>query len=267
MKNFYTFLFFISFSVLTYAQSSSVLCGATNNRNIQFTKGIEPRHNTGTIEVVTWNVLKFQRDNSVRDMLSIANASDILFLQEAVHSGNFQNKFELGAGLDWTFYKSFCQFNRSATGVQTGTRFPQLEVKTVVAPGYEPILRTPKVSGLSIIEINSVKILLVNIHGLNFNQGEEFEKHIDQISMIIGQFSGPVIWAGDFNTWNETRMTYLKNTVDSLGLVFLMPKNDNRSEKLDHIIVRGFKAKSIEVLDTYQTSDHFPVRAELEFLQ
>lgn len=256
----YVYIFFFCFK--TFA-SPSALCESDAKKLIQFSEGITVR-SENTIEVLTWNVLKFQREKSFSDMTYLTSKSDIAFIQESIHSVEIQNQFAKNISMDWTFYKSFCR-DYGASGVQIGTRFIQQQVQAIKAPALEPIVNTPKVTGFSTIEIKGVKVLLVNIHGLNANQGLDFERHIDQIYEIISKFDGPVIWAGDFNTWNPIRTLYLKNKAEKLGMTLLKPKVDNRKMKLDHIVVRGFIVKSVSILDTYNSSDHWPVRAELEF--
>lgn len=260
-----TVLFFLFAGHLANA-NPSVLCeNNIGEKLIQFSNQILPR-NEKTIEVLTWNVLKFKRDNSFSDLMTLAGKSDIAFVQEAVHSQEIQKNTAKDASMDWTFFKSFCR-DYGATGVQTGTRFLQQSVEAILAPAIEPIVNTPKVTGYSTIEIQGVKVLLINVHGLNANKGLDFEKHMDQIYEEAKLFLGPIIWAGDFNTWNPLRIAYLNAKAKALGMTLLKPEKDHRKQKLDHILVRGFNVKSVTVLDTYLTSDHFPVRAELEFVQ
>lgn len=258
------------FSLLIFTQiawaNPSALCETdAPEKLIRFSNSVIPRQEK-TIEVLTWNVLKFKRENSFSDLVSLAGKSDIAFVQEAVHSQNLQTDAAQSVSMDWTFFKSFCR-DYGATGVQTGSRFLQLQAEAVLAPGLEPVVNTPKVTGFSTVEIEGVKVLLINVHGLNANKGLDFEKHMDQIYEIAKQFAGPIIWAGDFNTWNPVRTAYLNAKAKALNMTMLKPEVDNRKLKLDHIIVRGFKAKSVTVLENYISSDHFPVRAELELSQ
>lgn len=258
----------IVFSLLISAQAAwanpSALCETdTKDSLVQFSNGITVRDEK-TIEVLTWNVLKFKRENSFSDLLALAGKSDFAFVQEAVHTEDLQNNAAKKISMDWTFFKSFCR-EYGATGVQTGSRFAQTEVAALMAPGLEPVVNTPKVTGFSTVEIQGVRVLLINVHGLNANQGLDFEKHMDQIYDVAKDFKGPIIWAGDFNTWNPLRTAYLNAKAKALGMVILKPAVDNRKLKLDHIIVRGFRAKSVTILDTYVSSDHFPVRAVLKF--
>lgn len=248
---------------VAFANPSVICSHNSNDKLIQFSEAVIPRQEK-TIEVLTWNVLKFKRENSLSDLAALTAKTDIAFLQEAVHSAALQQRIASQISMDWTFFKSFCR-DYGATGVQTGSRFPQLEVEAVMAPGLEPVVNTPKVTGYSTVEISGVKVLLINVHGLNANKGLDFEKHMDQISAMAKEFAGPIIWAGDFNTWNPVRMAYVNAKAKALGMVLLKPEIDNRKLKLDHIYVRGFKAKSITILESIVSSDHLPVRAELEF--
>lgn len=263
LLNILILLLIVSITQISSAQSS-ILCDRNSNQNfIRFSKGIAPL-NHQTLQVLSWNVLKFERPNSFEDLVVLASTADITFIQESMHSSGLEKNFTEKISMDWTFFKSFCK-NNGASGVQTGTRFQQLDVEMRKSPAVEPIVKTPKVTGFSTVEIQGKKVLLVNIHGLNANTGKDFEKHMDQAASVIAKFNGPVIWAGDFNTWSPTRTIYLINIAKKMGLQLLIPAVDNRKLKLDHILVRGFKMVSLEILDTYQSSDHFPVRAELEF--
>ncbi|MCM2353808.1 MAG: endonuclease/exonuclease/phosphatase family protein [Pseudobdellovibrio sp.] len=260
----------IVFSVLFLTQlawsNPSVLCETNaDEKFVQFSQSVIPRQEK-TIEVLTWNVYKFKKENSFSDLVSLANKSDIALVQEAVHSQELQTNAAQNVSMDWTFFKSFCR-DYGATGVQTGSRFPQVEVEAILAPGLEPVVNTPKVTGFSTVEIHGAKVLLINVHGMNANKGLDFEKHMDQIYEVAKDFQGPIIWAGDFNTWNPVRTAYLNAKAKALNMTVLKPEVDNRKLKLDHIIVRGFKAKSVTILENVVSSDHLPVRAELELSQ
>lgn len=250
---------------LTWANPSALCETNIEEKLVRFSQSVTPRQEK-TIEVLTWNVLKFKRENSFSDLVSLAGKSDIAFIQEAVHSQDLQTNAAQSVSMDWTFFKSFCR-DYGATGVQTGSRFPQVDVEAIIAPGLEPVVNTPKVTGFSTVKIQGVKVLLINVHGMNANKGLDFEKHMDQIYEVAKNFEGPIIWAGDFNTWNPVRTAYLNAKAKALNMTVLKPEVDNRKLKLDHIIVRGFKAKSVTILENFVSSDHFPVRAELELPQ
>lgn len=261
--NFKFILTLVLWSQLAEANPSALCETNADAALVRFSNQITPS-NRNTIQVLTWNVLKFKRENSFTDFINLSNKADVAFIQEATHTIDLQNKTAQNVSMDWTFFKSFCR-EYGATGVQTGSRYPQRQADAILAPAVEPVVNTPKVTGFSVIEMSGHNVLLINVHGLNANKGLDFEKHMDQIYNVASKFAGPIIWAGDFNTWNPLRMAYLKNKGEALGMTLLVPETDVRKLKLDHILVRGFKVKSVKILDTYISSDHWPVTAELEF--
>lgn len=263
MKKFKFILTLVLWSQVAAANPSALCESNVVDGLVRFSNGITASTNN-TVQVLTWNVLKFKRENSFTDFTNLSNQTDVAFIQEAIHSTDLQNKTAQSVSMDWTFFKSFCR-EYGASGVQTGSRFPQLQADAVLAPAVEPIVNTPKVTGYSVVEISGHKVLLINVHGLNANKGLDFEKHMDQIYNVAIKFEGPVIWAGDFNTWNPARMAYLKKKAQALGMTLLVPEVDVRKLKLDHILVRGFKVKAVKILDTFVSSDHWPIIAELEF--
>lgn len=242
------------------ANDVSYLCSSEKNQ-LSFNTTILPLMKP-TLTVLTWNAHKFADDQYFTDLQKLSQKSDLIFIQEAMHSSGWQKAFATNLPFDWSFYKSFC-LNDQATGVLTGSRYPLITPLTITSTGTEPILFTPKVSGLSFIQFQNKKIMLINTHALNFNLGSDFEDQIDQIIEVISQTNLPIIWSGDFNTWSDSRRAYLFSQAMSQGLDPLIPKNDPRNLKLDHILVRGFLSLKTEVLNQFESSDHFPVMTEL----
>lgn len=244
--------------------SSSTLCSIDNNQ-LSFNQNIGLRTKTTdkkTLTVLTWNAHKFADANFFWDIKKLSEKSDLIFIQEAMHSTGWQNAFASHMHFDWSFHKSFCT-NEQATGVMTGSRFLQVSPRTQVSSGTEPILFTHKVSGVSYIQFQNKKIMLINTHALNFNLGADFEDQIDQLIELISRTNLPIIWSGDFNTWSADRRAYLFNQAISQGLDPLIPKSDPRFLQLDHILVRGFTSVRTEVLTQFKSSDHFPVMTQL----
>jgi endonuclease/exonuclease/phosphatase (EEP) superfamily protein YafD len=240
---------------------SSNLCGREDNQ-LSFGDG-KSSPAIQELRVSTWNVKKFEDPRAYDDLELLASRQDIVFIQEAMHSSEIQNNLELGIpALSWSFHKSFCQRN-IATGVLTASRFYQEYPQTLVSPGTEPISFTPKVSGISVVSVYKKQILIINTHALNFNSGSAFERQIDQIIRAISTTDFPVIWGGDFNTWSESRLSYLRSRAASVGLELIFPKTDPRNLKLDHILIRGFQYSDVKVHDDIISSDHFPVSATL----
>lgn len=259
------FILSILISVQAFSDTSE-LCGNTNENILSYQNQISPRpENGGEFTVLSWNAHKYADSNYFNDLKKLSESADVIMLQEVLHSKDWQTAFLSSLPFSFTFYKSFCTKENQATGVQNGARFPLFNNSILVSPGQEPFTNTPKVSGVSRVEIPGYgSVLMVNTHALNFNPGKSFKRHIDQIASYIATQSGPVIWAGDFNTWNSNRQNYLDQKTKALALKHVNPVNDNRTQILDHIYVRGFIVVNAEVLKQ-TSSDHRPLLAVLKF--
>ncbi len=75
-----------------------------------------------------------------------------------------------------------------------------------------------------------------------------------------------MIVAGDFNTWNPTRVEIVARRDAALGLVSVLPSVDTRSRflgrQVDFIFVRGLEVVHAEAPEV-ESSDHNPVLATL----
>jgi endonuclease/exonuclease/phosphatase (EEP) superfamily protein YafD len=91
-----------------------------------------------------------------------------------------------------------------------------------------------------------------------------FTASLYEIAERISKFEGPVILAGDFNTWNVKRHLIMKSIFRDLGLEHLDLENDGRLLKLDHVFVRGFSVLKAEVHSSVFSSDHFPLEIKLK---
>lgn len=253
-----------SVAVAERPQDISYLC-STNRNQLSFNQGILPIQKSAeksSLTVLSWNAHKLGDTQFFIDLKKLSQVSDLVFIQEAMHSSGWQNAFASHMPFDWSFHKSFCSGDQ-ATGVMTGSRFPQITPRTLTSSGVEPISFTPKVSAVSYIVFQNKKVMLINTHALNFNLGTDFEDQIDQLIEMISQTDAPIIWSGDFNTWSAGRRSYLFNQAISQGLDPLIPHSDSRTLKLDHILVRGFRSVKTKVLDQFKSSDHYPVMTEL----
>lgn len=261
MKIAVLFIFFLTNFAIA---DSSVLCDDQPNDLLNFSQDITARA-TDTLSVVTWNAHKYANSKYFSDLVEISADTDVIMIQEAMHSSQWQETFAKQIPFSFTFFESFCDSNNWATGVQTGARYKLEHEVNLVSPDREPITGTPKVTGISRFDVPGYGgVLIANIHGMNFNTGNKFERQIDQVVEYLAAAHERIIWAGDFNTWSASRRRYLDKKAKSIGLMQVIPVKDNRSQKLDHIYVRGFKIISGEILPN-RTSDHQPIKAVLKF--
>ncbi|MBC7741864.1 MAG: endonuclease/exonuclease/phosphatase family protein [Bdellovibrionaceae bacterium] len=218
--------------------------------------------NLNSITLLTWNVHKHESAENFFAVKRLSKAADLIFLQETLHSDDWQAAFASQILWDFSFFKSFCNRHNLATGVMTISKFNLDNNLTIISPGVEPIIFTHKVAGYSTIQLSGTKVHLINTHALNFNTGFLFEQQMIQLAQFVAQLSGPLIWAGDFNTWNRSRKIFIRKLIQKLKLTEMQPQSDFRHLIVDHIYVRGFENIQTEVLNE-KSSDHFPLRSQL----
>lgn len=261
MTHFTVKILIILLTSLSALASESVLCEKGSDNQISFSTLLKIRI-SNEVSLITWNAHKLADKNFIPDLVQISQDADIILIQEAMHTADIQKTFTEKFDHSFSFSKSFCNSDKQATGVMSSSSFMLQNNLTLVSPDTEPMTNTPKVSGYSVINIPEIgPVHIINTHGLNFNLGSKFERQINRLAEFIGQLQGPVIWAGDFNTWSNGRQKHLDQKAKSLGLTHLNPKNDRRNLILDHVYTRGLEIISIEILENIKSSDHLPIKA------
>ena len=249
--------FFVCFTAASFADQNviSVLAQSPNQEL------------PATLNVVTWNIHKAEdRQAWAFDFVELTNPSDLMLVQETVTSYLVEDAIKKMPGFNFTMATSFVMSNGLATGVMTGAKANPVESHYLRSPDTEPIANTPKMALVQKFSItgSSEQLLVVNVHAINFVFNPAFKRQVTQIVKRIKAHVGPVLLAGDFNTWHEGRWEILEEAVTSVGLVHVPISNDHRFLELDHFFVRGMKVKSVALLDNVHTSDHYPLRATFE---
>ncbi len=109
-------------------------------------------------------------------------------MQEAVLSETWTTIWKSITEFNWEFFRSFTLWrNQGETGVLTGSKYRQKILAIVQTTDREPILRTPKATGISLINIagREEKLLIVNTHAMNFNFGKPFLRQIEAVFEAI----------------------------------------------------------------------------------
>ncbi len=72
-------------------------------------------------------------------------------------------------------------------------------------------------------------LIVVNLHGVNFAVGlDEYQEQLDSLRAVLEVHSGPIILAGDFNTWRQARLEVVNRFAESLGLRDVLLRKDQR---------------------------------------
>jgi len=216
------------------------------------------------IRLLTWNIHKEDDDGWREDLARFAAENDLLLLQE-VRLIDALTDILSQAGLRWGMASSFI-YQDVDIGVVTASRAPSVAQCTQRVT--EPIIRLPKSSVVTWLPIaGSTKTLAVaNMHSINFALTlGAYEQQFAEIAQALAEHDGPVILAGDLNTWTDARLVALRELGARLGLTEI-PFESGRSRfyghELDHILIRGLTVESATAISV-KSSDHNPVTAVL----
>lgn len=216
-------------------------------------------------ELLVWNVLKGERGEAwARDFRTLSATADVLLLQEGMRDSFMPAVLDSTNNLDAILATSFTNNDGTSTGVISASTVRPSSIHFRRSPHREPVTNTPKMSlFVTLPQAAGPSILFVNTHGINFVDGSKFETQMRDIAQVLEAHAGPLVWAGDFNTWNGGRRRFLQTLTQSLGLRELIPEGRTESMPLDHVFVRGCPSARLVVLESIRSSDHKPLQAQL----
>lgn len=221
------------------------------------------------IRFLTWNIEKAKAGLKWEaDFKALSGQSDLIFLQESMNDDYIPLVLrEKTEPKEWWMAQAWADKNNKTTGVMTGASALSLSQLFMRSPVNEPIANTPKMALIQKYSLeNSKTLLAINVHGINFVTNNSFYKQMTQLIDVIKSELTlsqdlKIIFSGDFNTWNSSRLNFLLKNLAPLGLEIAELKNDNRRLKLDHIFTYGCAVESAEVLNQVKSSDHYPLFA------
>ncbi|MBL7671030.1 MAG: endonuclease/exonuclease/phosphatase family protein [Bdellovibrionaceae bacterium] len=216
------------------------------------------------ISVLVWNVYKGKRGKTFfQDFIKLTETSDFILLQEAMIDETMPELWKTHRDLHhWKMAASFEYLHdRSRTGVITGSLVQSDKYRLIRSVEREFFFWTPKVSLCSYyhIEGSAEKLLVINTHVVNFVTTAGFRVFIMELVKVIQEHQGPILFGGDFNTWNPWRWEALLEVLAEFNLEHLVFQRDPRLLKLDHVFLRGFAVHSAEIKQEIQSSDHYPL--------
>lgn len=236
---------------------------------------------TESIKVLNWNIAKsnsgglWQKDFSA---ILARHWPDLILLQEV----RFRADSDLGhplPGMGWNYVPNLLDAHHNAySGILSAARSASVVSRPLLSDHQEPFSGTPKASLLTTYPLRDAEaqILVVNSHFINFVGLDKFDAQLREVEHHIARHRGPVLFSGDFNTWNRQRIELLFKVTDRLGLRSVVFAIDAGQEKrprlsmttLDHIFYRGLvEVGRGQVLDQVLSSDHKPMIVEFAFRQ
>lgn len=220
------------------------------------------------LNVLVWNIEKAGNPGWDADLNSLGVNSDLVLIQEASMQAGI-----VGA-LPQSLYQAFAAgytTEEQATGVLTLSSVePSLQCNFTA---WEPWLGTPKATNITEYPITGLKqrLLVINLHAVNFSMGlEEFDAQVHALDSLLSQHLGPLIVAGDFNTWSSNRTKSLETFMLSHQLSPVSFSPDQRTRfwdmPLDHVYLRGLNLLAASAIEV-ESSDHNPLMITVEVPQ
>jgi endonuclease/exonuclease/phosphatase (EEP) superfamily protein YafD len=215
--------------------------------------------------VLSWNLHKNEDPGWEADLTRFAAASDLLLIQESALTAGLQRVLR-DASYDWLLASSF-MLNDCATGVLSAARVRP--TSACIQRSIEPLLRLPKAAVITRYEVTGggQTLAVANVHSINFTLGlDTYRAQLEAIARELAEHRGPVIVAGDLNTWSSARLAVVDDVMQHLGLVAVPAAIDGRSRflghQVDHVFVRDLEVVHAE-MPKVLSSDHNPLLLEL----
>jgi len=215
----------------------------------------------GEINLLVWNIYKQNRENWQQSLHDFSANKQLVLLQEAsmtpeLRSWIAQEKW-FGSQVD-----AFKAFDTSAGVLNLSLSSPS---KACAYTELEPWLRLPKSALYALYPLsNGEQLAVVNIHAVNFTYGTvEYQRQLEVLVDELKKHQGPVIVAGDFNSWSEERLKVMHKALKSVGLQEATYLPDHRTQfitglPLDHVFYRGLLLETAEAPES-DASDHNPI--------
>lgn len=222
----------------------------------------------GQINLLVWNIYKQNRSNWSAALSELSDGQQLLLLQEANMSQEFKRWINQ-LGWDGTQTRAFEAFGEAAGVINLAKVMP---IQACAYTQLEPWLRLPKSAIYARYRLsNQQELAVINLHAVNFSYGtQEYQQQLNALLNALGNFIGPVIVAGDFNSWSEARIALLRTNLQSIGLQDVAFEPDNRVRfinglALDHVFYRGLQLEKAEA-PLSDASDHNPLLVRFQLV-
>ncbi len=216
----------------------------------------------GRLNVSVWNIYKQKRKNWKPVLKRLTHSSQLVLLQEAgltTEMVDFINSHSLNVAMAKAFKlfgTSLGVMNLSVSEASSACAFH----------ATEPLIRFAKSALVTHYPLsNGETLLVVNLHGINFDwKLTRYTEQFEALSLELGGHHGPIILAGDFNTWRKDRLKLISEFAKRFGLSEAEYHLDERQRffglALDHLFYRGLDFHHAESKVT-DASDHNPIIA------
>lgn len=215
-----------------------------------------------------WNLYKghgglaFRRDLSV-----LLQRSDLLLAQEALLDQRLKEVL-LQTRSCATHAAAYMRSDRLRDGVMSvcGAAVAD-QPRRWLSDRREPLFRTPKAALLTEypLEGRSTPLRVLNLHASLFRTPQQARHEVRVWVGRAARSDGPLIVAGDFNTFSRAHFLGVSRELSRFGLrhVPVEPEPRSRRNALDQVFLRGLRTNGARAVTEVRSSDHFPLECEV----
>jgi endonuclease/exonuclease/phosphatase (EEP) superfamily protein YafD len=223
--------------------------------------------NPEQIKILVWNMQKGIMDSWENDYQQLSKGKDILLLQEVLLDDNMGDVLEKHDDYSYHVAASFKDTwdDHVVSGVATASMANPVASSYLRSFHREPVIATPKMAMIAEYSLAGTDktLLTANIHAINFVSEEKHRHMLSELEAILTGHDGPMILAGDFNTWTVEKTNTLRQMVQRLGLSEVSFSDDDRTRvfgnALDWVFSKGLSVAFAQVHGSITGSDHKPM--------
>lgn len=216
---------------------------------------------SGRLNLLVWNIYKQNRDQWQTQLSDLTSNKQLVLLQEASMTDELR-RWIAEQGWFGSQVDAFKAFETTAGVLNLSHDSPS---KACAYTELEPWLRLPKSALYALYPLsNGSDLAVVNIHAVNFTYGtQEYQRQLNTLVDELLDHQGPIIVAGDFNSWSEERLGVMKQALKKIGVIEVHYQPDHRTQfitglPLDHVFYRGLELETAEAPES-DASDHNPL--------
>lgn len=227
--------------------------------------------NPNSIKILVWNMYKGANPTWLQDFEELAKDQDILVTQEMYLNDMMKEVFDNHEGYGYHTATSFMYLpSKTRTGVASASKVRPTKFKYQRSRVFEPVIDTPKMALETFYKLKGTdqELMVVNIHAINFVSSYDLSIQLKDLAEDIKRFKGPVVFAGDFNTWSKEKLYFMnKIIVEGLGMKEVAFKEDHRKKVfgniIDYVFIKGLEVVDSKSYGNIEGSDHTPMTVEL----
>ncbi|MBU0970084.1 MAG: endonuclease/exonuclease/phosphatase family protein [Proteobacteria bacterium] len=215
--------------------------------------------------LVCWNIQKKNLKKKFAPLIQGWKKTyhlDLILLQEAKFSPTLLSI----AGFPFVGAANL-RLPRHFSGVVTAAGADPFSSQFQMTRARETLISTRKNTLITLYRFKNKELLMVvNVHAINFKSLAWYQWELSQLYELIKGHCGPMILAGDFNCWRQSRKTILDAITNQLNLEHAQPRDPQHIKEwfgfqLDRVYTRGLLLMDIQALDCKSFSDHNPIIA------